>query len=151
MSDPFNSTLPPSGQSCGACAYFVGHRCLRFPPSVFANGPNTFVSIWPTVVADDWCAEYKIIAVVPPEPPVLSPDGSTLVPSDVGGSLVTAHGVWTFSNVVEARGNIVLLNGTQAADGAGTLLQVNGGGQMFRSDTTSAWLQWLGDHWGTPV
>jgi hypothetical protein len=82
----------------------------------------------------------------PPPPPGISADGSKITPVS-GGSLTTTAGVWTFGTIVGAGGNIILLNGKQAASGESTELYVLNGGNLYAFNSFSNWFQWVGTGW----
>lgn len=87
------------------------------------------------------------VIVPPPPPPVgISPDGSKITPAS-GGSLTTAAGVWTFGTATGAGGNVILLNGAQAASGEATELYVLNGSGLYAFNTFSNWFQWNGTSW----
>lgn len=87
------------------------------------------------------------VIVPPPPPPVgVSPDGSKITPAS-GESLTTAAGVWTFGSATGAGGNVILLNGAQAASGEATELYVLNGSGLYAFNTFSNWFQWNGAGW----
>ena len=75
-----------------------------------------------------------------------SPDDSTLLPG-TGGSLTTAAGVWTFSTATSSAGNLILLNGASAANGAGIELEVAEQGNMFATTAFGDWWEWVNGGW----
>jgi hypothetical protein len=76
----------------------------------------------------------------------LSPDGSTLSAGS-GGTLTTAAGTWSFGTASNGSGNIILLNGQQAAGGWGALLLVYNGGQIYAENSQNNWYQWNSSGW----
>lgn len=81
-----------------------------------------------------------------PPPSGVSPDGSGITPAS-GGSLTTAAGAWTFGTATGAGGNVILLNGAQAASGESTELYVLNGGGLYAFNSFSNWFQWSGTSW----
>ena len=79
-------------------------------------------------------------------PSTLSPDGATLLPGS-GGSLVTSAGTWTFSEISDSRGNLVLLNGSQADGGSATRLRVDNQGKLYADNAQGDSYEWSGGGW----
>lgn len=51
-------------EECGSCAYFAHEqeRCRRYPPTTHIESTEPISpvrTLWPTVVKEDWCGEYK--------------------------------------------------------------------------------------------
>jgi len=77
--------------------------------------------------------------------PDVSPDGSTI--SGGTGTLVTAHGTWTFGAPASPGNWLILLNGTVASGGVGSELEVANGGQMYGVGQDSRWYVWQSGAW----
>jgi hypothetical protein len=80
----------------------------------------------------------------------VSADGSILLdPTVPTGSLVTVDGTWTFSSAVGGGGEVILLNGVQAAGGSATELTVENGGHLYALNSTGIWHEWVNSAWMT--
>jgi beta-glucanase (GH16 family) len=82
----------------------------------------------------------------PSAPTAVSADGTALH-AGAGGSLVTSDGTWTLSANTAPGGDVVLLNGQQATDGAATELIVENNGHMFAENTQGNWYEWANGNW----
>lgn len=85
----------------------------------------------------------------PPPKATMSPDGSILLPTDIGHSLVTIDGTWTFGTATDGQGGtMVLLNGVNNPPGYyGKQLTVAGGGRMYLMGTSGRWYIWQNGTW----
>jgi len=77
---------------------------------------------------------------------MLSPDGSTLLPGN-SGVLSTEDGAWTFGTAMAGGGNVILLNGQQAARGAAVSLLVAQGGKLLAHSANGWWYEWIASWW----
>jgi hypothetical protein len=75
----------------------------------------------------------------------ISPSGSVLVAGS-HGSLVTSDGTWSFSTSTAAGGNVILLNGAPATDGAATTLLVEQG-HVYADNAQGNWYEWVSANW----
>jgi hypothetical protein len=81
-----------------------------------------------------------------------SPDGSTLI-APATGSLTTSAGTWTWGGAYPSGTSgpgqyYILLNGSSAANGAASELEVDNGGQMYALNSASnSWYVWNGSGW----
>jgi len=63
--DPeFDDDEGPDGASCATCMWFYvkGLECRRHAPpalTVPLDSRAAYLSVWPSVDADDWCGEYE--------------------------------------------------------------------------------------------
>jgi len=88
-------------------------------------------------------AESQTAAVV-----ALSPDGTTLTAPGTGSSLMTSAGTWTFGTATTTNGgNAILLNGSPAAGGYGTLLEVAASGNIFTQAKNGSWYEYILGAW----
>jgi hypothetical protein len=102
-----------------------------------------------------WCLAMLAMAVfltdcgspAPTPTSTVSPNGSTLKPGQ-SGSLITSAGKWTFSTATREGGNVIFLNGSQAANGTGALLKVDNG-QMYSETAQGTWWIWEGSYWNS--
>src|SRR5216683_1893851 len=85
--------------------------------------------------------------VTPSPSPAATPsaDGSSLTPG-ASGSLVTSDGTWSFSSSTAGGGNLILLNGSQATDGAAAKLVVESG-HVFADNAQGSWYEWTNSNW----
>jgi len=85
--------------------------------------------------------------VTPSPSPAATPsaDGSSLTPG-ASGSLVTSDGTWSFSTSTAGGGNLILLNGSQATDGAAAKLVVESG-HVFADNAQGSWYEWTNSNW----
>jgi len=88
---------------------------------------------------------WALTSAPPPPPPDVSPDGSTI--SGGTGTLVTAHGTWTFGGPASPGNWLILLNGTVAGGGVASELEVTNGGRMYAFGQDSRWYVWQGGAW----
>ena len=85
--------------------------------------------------------------VTPSPSPAATPsaDGSSLTPG-ASGSLVTSDGTWSFSSSTADGGHLILLNGSQATDGAAAKLVVESG-HVFADNAQGSWYEWTNSNW----
>lgn len=70
--------------------------------------------------------------------PTPSPPGSSITNTS-GGSLVTADGTWTFGHIAGSTGNQTLLNGSNANNGYGVLLEIYTDGKIYQKNSAGSW------------
>lgn len=77
-------------------------------------------------------------------------DGTSITPTPTGQSLFTAAGKWTFSTQTGSGGNVVLLNGSQAAGMTGVKMYVGNGTNLYVKDNETPsphWYEWNNGTW----
>src|SRR5882762_9950022 len=117
-----------------------------------ASGGNLFADNsygqWWEWNGSSWTSSANPLPSLPPPPPpsTLSADGSTLM-AGAGGSLVTSAGTWTFDNTTANGGQLILLNGKSAANGAAVELEVANSGNPFADNSYGQWWEWNGSSW----
>lgn len=82
----------------------------------------------------------------PPTTSGLSSAGSTLI-TGMNSSLVTSDGTWTFAQATAQGGDVILLNGHPASNGAATSLVVDTQGHLFADNAQGNWYEWNSSSW----
>ena len=65
-----------------------------------------------------------------------------------GGTLLTTSGTWNFGSSTNSSGNQILVNGSPASTGFGTLLLVYNTGHLYAKTLSGSWWVWTGTGWG---
>src|SRR5207248_708194 len=107
-----------------------------------ANGGNIYAhnsqGQWSVWTGSGWTSSSSPSlspppASPPPPAPSISPDGTILLPGQVG-SLVANSGTWSFGSATNAYGREVLLNGRPIAGSYAVELEVANGGNLFNQN-----------------
>jgi hypothetical protein len=75
-------TVPPPGQSCATCDFFLLSQCHFFPPGFRGEG-------WPAVSPTDWCGHWGLLPPSTATPP--TPATTAFDPASTSASLTLSN------------------------------------------------------------